>query len=258
MNLLEKDYVDESIAIKRMNYLRGLFAIMIVIGHCSMRYEKEVLPWLLIHKFNMVSVCFFFIVSGWSLCYNFYNKDNYLRGFIIGKPVKLFVFAFICQVVTSILQSVILQTSYILDWSLITSFNWYIYELIFFFLMFYLSYGFIKGRKTRVIVIWITSGVVSILAWYLSNNFDGPIGHAYHFSSLCFAWGIMLHEKYEIFQDVLIKKSFLSTFILLIVGSISCVSLMMPQGSFFGGVLLHNLIGISVMTIIAVWSHRID
>lgn len=33
--------------LERFNNLRGIFALLIVIGHCSMRFEKEVLPFLL-------------------------------------------------------------------------------------------------------------------------------------------------------------------------------------------------------------------
>lgn len=47
--------------LQRFNDLRGVFALLIVIGHCSMRFEKEVLPFLFIHKFNMTGVCFSFL-----------------------------------------------------------------------------------------------------------------------------------------------------------------------------------------------------
>ena len=67
---------DEKTVLDRMNYLRGLFAILIVIGHCSMQYTKEVMPWVIIHKSNMISVAFFFIVSGWASAFNYYNKKT--------------------------------------------------------------------------------------------------------------------------------------------------------------------------------------
>lgn len=35
--------------ISRLNFLRGLFASLIVIGHSSMRFEKELLPFYIIH-----------------------------------------------------------------------------------------------------------------------------------------------------------------------------------------------------------------
>ena len=53
------------------NSLRGLFAIEIVVGHV-IRYEKT---WLYpLGKFMLISVAFFFFVSGWGLGVPFTKK----------------------------------------------------------------------------------------------------------------------------------------------------------------------------------------
>lgn len=257
MNIKPMTCVDEKTAINRMNYLRGLFAIMIVIGHSSMMFEKELLPLLVIHKFNMVSVCFFFIVSGWSLTYNFKNKTDYLKGFIINKAVKLFIFAFICEIIDRLISFLILKKPIGIDSGLLTNYNWYVYETIVFYIAFYFSYKYLKHKNLRVLAMAIVSVAVSVFTWYMSNNTETFWTHAFHFSSLCFLWGIVLHEYYHLFK-VIIQKKILSSAVLFVLGAASCICLKMPQGSFVGGIILHNIIGICVMTIIALFAHYID
>ena len=145
-----------------------------------------------------------------------------------------------------------------IDWDIITGFNWYIYELIVFYLMFYFTYKYIKKRWAKITIICLISIMVCITAWYLSNRYPDYFTHAYHFSSLCFAWGIMIHEFYTPFVEMLVKRIVFSTIILLVMGAVSCISLKMPQGSFVGGVILHNIVGISVMTVVVLWAHRVE
>ena len=249
---------NENVAIKNMNNLRGMFAILIVIGHCSMNFEKELLPLLVIHKFNMVSVCFFFVISGWSLCYNFYNKSDYLRGFLIRKPAKLFIFALVCEMVGRILNAICIKERGIsIDIGIITNINWYVYEIIVYYILFYVVYKLQWHKKKRVIVIMVGSAIVSIFTLVMSNGTQSFWTHAFHFSSLCFAYGIILHEYYDVFAK-LVQKKYFSMGIFLIVALASCISLKLPAGSFLGGVILHNLLGISIMSIVAIWSHTIS
>lgn len=234
MNIRSMTCVDEKTAINRMNYLRGLFAIMIVIGHSSMNFENELLPLLVIHKLNMVSVCFFFIISGWSLTYNFYNKTDYLKGFIINKAVKLFLFAFVCEIIDRLISCVVLRKPISIDIGLFTNYNWYVYETIVFYIAFYFSYKYLKQKNIRVLAMAAVSVAVSVFALHMSNNYDTFWTHAFHFSSLCFLWGIILHEYYYTFEAI-IKKKILFSVILFVIGAASCICLKMPQGSFVGG-----------------------
>jgi peptidoglycan/LPS O-acetylase OafA/YrhL len=205
----------------------------------------------------MVSVCFFFIVSGWSLTYNFYNKKDYLRGFLKSKALKLVMFALVCEVVGRVLRVVFLNDGFTIDISLITSWNWYIYETVVYYIAFYVVYKSFYDKSERVILMGVISLLVSVFTWYMSNSFDTFWTHAFHFSSLCFWFGIILHEYYNQLVKFISHK-FLSTLCLLVCGLASCVCLKMPQGDFFGGIFLHNLVGICVMYVVAIWAHYID
>lgn len=249
---------DQKTAIQRMNYLRGIFAILIVLGHCSMEYEKEVFPLLIIHKFNMVSVCFFFIISGISLTYNFHHKKNYLDGFLKNKAVKIFLFAIICELVGRTLRCLFVGYDLAIGMSILFSFNWYVYEIIVFYIVFYFLYKFLKDKNIRIIGLWIISILVSLFTLYMFNNYGSFWTHAFYYSSLCFVWGVMLYEYYEKYIKLIAKYKISCSMILLIIGCISCICLKMPKGSFWGGIVLHNLIGICIMTIVFIWSHYMD
>lgn len=73
---------------KNANSLRGLFALLIIFTHCTLAYQ--ILPPLLIplRKVSTFGVGFFFVLSGYGLAYSYYNKINYLKGFIINKLLK--------------------------------------------------------------------------------------------------------------------------------------------------------------------------
>lgn len=54
--------------ISRLNFLRGLFAILVVIGHCGGILEKELPTYYLIHKFaRQGGVLFLFCI--WIVTY---------------------------------------------------------------------------------------------------------------------------------------------------------------------------------------------
>ena len=62
--------------LKRLNSMRGIFAVEIVIGHV-VRYENTILYPL--GKFMIISVAFFFFVSAFGMVISFQEKDNYLK-----------------------------------------------------------------------------------------------------------------------------------------------------------------------------------
>lgn len=143
--------------ITRINSLRGLFAIMIVIGHCSMYFEKELFPLMLIHKFNMVSVCFFFMASGISLSYNLEHKKDYLKGFVRKKIFLLMVFSFMAQVIGEVLKGIVLYEPIMFGLRMITRWNWYIYEMAVLYLIFYIVNNTVKRLYIREIIFWALS-----------------------------------------------------------------------------------------------------
>lgn len=229
--------------ISRINSLRGLCAIMIVIGHCSMRFEKELLPLILIHKLNMVSVCFFFMASGISLYYNLEYKKEYLKGFIRKKIIVLMIFALIAQLIGEILKGVVLDRSIILNLSIITGWNWYIYEMAVMYLIFYIVSRVVKRLFVREILFWILSLVICLvtLHFYKNRSWEGWTG-SYYYSTLSFPLGVSIYLHFDYLRKALYNKPILKCAILVSVAACACICLTMPKDTVLGGIVLRNML----------------
>lgn len=162
---LNENSLSKQGVINRLNHLRGLFAILIVIGHTSMNYEKELLPLLIVHKFNFVGVCFFFLISGCCLAINENIKDNYLRGFIKNKPIKLMLLALICEIVSRVIKYLVLGTLYI-DRNIFFGWNWYVYEAVYFYFVFYIIFKVTKKKWFRSILVSTAAIVICSVQFY--------------------------------------------------------------------------------------------
>ncbi len=252
-----KETVSEKQVLKRLNWLRGLFAILIVIGHCSMEFEHEILPLYVIHKSDMISVSFFFILSGWGLSYNYQHRTDYLKGFILNKPVKLLLIALICGIVDLLVSRCVGANN--ITWKSIFTFNWYVYEMIYYYLVFYIAYRFIRNKRLRLICVLAFSLLCSIITVMLSNKYNTFWTHAFHFSSFGFVWGIILHDYYDVFKVAgNMTNRWRSSILLVLLAMGGCVCMVMPSGSFIGGCLLHNLVANCVITLLAIWAYYVD
>ncbi len=251
--------INKEEVISRLNMLRGLFAILIVIGHCSQRFEKEILPFFIIHKFNMVGVCFFFFVSGISLTYNFRTRQNYLKNFIKNKVVVLFLFAVLNQVIYHILKAVILNEKLNIRLSFFGEFNWYIYEMIVFYIMFYMVFRFIDKSIVRNITLFFLTFLVAVITLYFYKYGEwAGWSQAYYISSFSFPFGILMSEYFESIMNRLNKHIVIYCILLVCVAAVCCVSLALPRDSFLGGVILKNIMGICIMTVVTVMVSIVD
>lgn len=236
--------------ISRVNSLRGLFAILIVIGHCSMAFDKELLPLYLIHKFNMVGVCFFLFVSGLSLTYNFYHKQGYLRHFLRNKALYLFIVTSLSMLVGNLLKAVILNIS--LGWSivLLTQFNWYIYEILIFYITFYLVYSKVQKKYYReLIILAVTMGISFITVYFDKYGEWSGWTKSYYISCFSFLYGIVIGEHFDQIKRRFCEHGLIYGVALFWVSLGCCIPLKLPDSNWVG-VLLKNLMGICIMSLI--------
>lgn len=244
-----KRYKSESEILSRMNYLRGLFAVLIILGHCGRRFESEQILLAIPHYGAFVWVCFFFVVSGWSLAYNYNTKSDYLEGFWKRKVFKLVLLAVETEVIAKILCLVISKKEIVVDLTILCDINWYIYEMIFLYIVYWITYRFIKNNLFREITIWILSVFIAIVTWmlYKYGSWDGWT-YAYYFSTLCFPLGVSIHKSWERIQN---KKN-----IIMVGGCIgaivSSICVFTPKDSFVGGIVLHNILGICAMYLLII------
>lgn len=230
--------------LERFNDLRGFFALLIVIGHCSMRFEKEVLPFLFIHKFNMVGVCFFLFVSGWGLAYGYVEREKKVGGFIRRKVLSLLLVSFISSLVYYILNELILSG----DRDLLKIFefvlkntNWYIWEMVFFYIIFYLCVRF--NYKKHIVGI-LFAAAFFICAAALAFHWE----RAFWFSAFSFPFGTFVNRFWDKINISFRKYKWLPVLVFTI-GAISTFSVALPQDTVLGCI-ARNFFGVMAMSIL--------
>ena len=152
--------------LQQLNNLRGLFALEIIFGHI-LRYEAGLLQ--LPGRFMICSVAFFFFVSGWGLAESEKRKADYLKPrFLLNKPVyrlTLAVLTFLFGCVVDLFAPVELG---FIGPEIFRQFfgrtNWYIWEQMLFYLLFWLIYRYTK--KNRVLLITVITVTAAVIACY--------------------------------------------------------------------------------------------
>lgn len=224
---------------QNFNSLRGLFAVEIVIGHV-IRYENT---WLYpLGKFMLVSVAFFFFVSGWGLCRSFHQKKGYLDHFLASKCMYLFILSIYAFLLRYILW-VVMGKSEAKENILLQYFqktNWYIWELIFFYLLFYFIYKFVPGRLRNILIAVIT--VISATALFFAGVIQG-----YYMSAFAFPAGLLFYEYFDSVRAFL--KKGIGKLMILAAAILGLFSSAFGLDSLVGMVYLRNLLCLAVLGI---------
>ena len=208
--------------LQNFNALRGLFALEIVIGHV-VRYEHTIL--FPLGKFMICSVAFFYFVSAYGMVISFERKKNYLNfGFLLSKPVYLFilsiVFFLIGMVIDAICPNDLIYISHDIRWAYLLTTNWYIWELIGFYLIFFCVYKFIP--RFRILLISIITLFLSV-AMYKHGFWE-----AYVASTFAFPAGLLFGEYFpRVIKFLFSSKSILLTAFLSAFGL--CCLLIQPE-----------------------------
>lgn len=81
------DFIEESH--KNANHLRGIFAIIIVLAHTTLIFDKVPTVLIPFSKISTLCVGYFFAMSGYGLAHSFKAKKNYLSHFLIYKILHI-------------------------------------------------------------------------------------------------------------------------------------------------------------------------
>lgn len=190
----------------------------------------------------IISVAFFFFVSAFGMIVSYEERGNYLQGFLLVKPFYLFVLAIVLYIYNYIISALcpIKLNDLLGDYgfrSFLRCTNWYIWEQILFYLLFYFTYRYCKRKQ-----IFIIFGVVVISAII---SFLSGIPECWYASSFAFPLGLFIGKYYTQFAGFLSSlKGIFSTLILTLLG---LISLILPQDSLIGMVFLRNVICIAFL-----------
>ncbi len=167
--LVEQSYDKKEIFI-RCNKLRGLMALVVLFSHI---WGFTGLVFLVpFNKFVTIAVAVFFFLSGYGMMSSSLVKKGYAKGIYLQKIPFLLVMAFTAYAVSVLIQF-ILKVPNDVDvlfspfglMGFLKSTNWYVYELIGFYILFSLGL-LIKKPIIRVLFIFICSVAGFIILYY--------------------------------------------------------------------------------------------
>lgn len=170
--------------------LRGICAIEIMIGHIGLATGSVLLyP---NRKAGILFVGIFFMLSGYGVAYSLENKPNYLQHFLVKRFLRLLLPAYLAYVMYKLVCWLILQNpeaSAIIDLgTFLRTLNWYVWEQLFFYIVFWCAYKIIP--KYKEVIIGVMS--ISLIIVAFTTKMDNP----WYGSTMCFLLG-MCYYKFE-------------------------------------------------------------
>lgn len=204
--MIKKGFWEAPLEHKNTIALRGICAVEIVIGHIGAASRD---PWLFLNrKAGVLIVGLFFFLSGYGLMFSLRKKEDYLAGFFRSRMPKILLPAVLVYIIYYILEligtpadtrlTVTLKYFSLLKFS--EKMNWYVTELLFLYVIFYLFYRYFKVKTANIIL--SVSCVCFVVICYLAGA-----GNTWYGSTLCFPLGILFccHEAKLLF---FVKKKY--------------------------------------------------
>ena len=179
-----KKVCEESLVLQHLNSLRGIDAVLIIIGHCSMRFNQEPIFLYFIHKTNMAWVSYFLMISVWGMACSFSKNSGYLDDFLFKKLSGLGGITILSAFFYWLANLIYFQDKI----SFLSYINWYIYEACFFYVIFWLAFLFFHTWSLRIWVCSLAAAALCMTAWF--NSWE----HAYYYSAFAFPFGIIVHK----------------------------------------------------------------
>lgn len=229
---------DREEVLQRLNSLRGMLAVEIVIGHVVIHNNLILFPF---HKFMIISVSFFFFVSAFGMSVSYENKKGYLKNFYL-KPLYL-----LALIVVFYLYNIVIGFFFpkVMDAFGFSQFgrnilgitNWYMWELLIFYLLFWIAYAVSeKYAAAAITTITITGAIIA---------FQYGASECWYASAFAFPLGLIVGKYYHKFIRLLNSPAGGGcTLILIILGF---GRLLLPNDSIIGMLFLRNVIGIGVI-----------
>ena len=190
-------------AMNRYRYLRGLLALWVVLGHCYMYLDQQI--WLLeqIHELNLLCVGVFFFQSGYGLNAALHKREDYLKGFLLKKPLRLLLIALVSSIVNAVIIH-LLGRGYDDALELITCvlefINWYVWVQLVFYFLFFIMAKVIRKERLRLLVLTL----IVLLMMELLRHTD--LGFAYYTAGLAFPAGMFIFIYRDKVETLLQKK----------------------------------------------------
>lgn len=199
----------------RMNNLRGLLALVVLFSHIWGYTGMRIL--VPFNKTVTIAVAFFFFLSGYGMMRSYDRKENYLKEVIRVKIPYLLWMALMAYIFSVLLEILMTRGATGSQFyhpagikNLIVSTNWYVYELIGFYLVFSITKKFISS-KYQILFVAVLSGFAFTALYY------SGLVEAYYNSIIGFCLGMFwAKHDHSIFMDQY-SKGYLPAAIIVII-----------------------------------------
>ena len=170
--------------------LRGISSVEIMIGHIGLTTGSAILyP---NRKAGILFVGIFFLLSGYGVAYRMEHKPDYRKHFLRNRFVKILFPAYFVKIIMIILELLLrgAEEPLVIHWkSFLLNLNWYVWEQLFFYLIFWIVYSTVP-QYLEIIV-----GIISVV--FIGIAYIRGMDNPWYGSSLCFVLGIFCYKVVE-------------------------------------------------------------
>lgn len=192
---LQEENLTNGLSYGNIMPLRGIMALEIMFGHFA-GHVNDPTPVLINDRIGVLIVGMFFFLSGWGLWESKEHKKNYMESFLNRHFVHIMLPVCILYVVRMIEMWIREQPSvreYIREIAgreIIRYVNWFVWEIIVLYLVFYLLYKYMSHQKANVVL-----GCMILVFIVVGSYYE--IGSRWYGSTLCFLMGLIFSQNKE-------------------------------------------------------------
>lgn len=225
--------------------IRGISAAEIMLGHIGLATGSFILyP---NRKAGVLFVGIFLALSGYGLMYSREKNSDYMKGFLLKRLKSVLLPAYIVYFLFIVFK--IIQTKQVLGIiDLINpkvfflNTNWYIWEIIFLYIVFYVCSRFVKQMTNLILCISI---VFIFTAYFI--GLDNP----WYGSTLCFVFGMWYYENQKWVEKKVVDHYITILLLgLLITGGSILSFILLGNGSIFGNPIARNIASTAFVCVI--------
>lgn len=251
--IMDKDYEKTALNYSNTVAIRGICAIEIMLGHIGIALPNQILLFPF-RKAGILIVGIFFFFSGYGLMYSLENKKNYLTGFLRKRLTAILVPTFFVCILAILLYYAILgENNSILQACIfsIESINWYVWEILGCYVLFYLVYRFLSKESAFVFI-----AALSVI--FVCFSYIAGLSNPWYGSTLCFPLGLWAASNQTEFLKWNVKHWIGKTAVLGIVLSVSIILFfILPERSISGAIISRNVASLSFCCIVTILLRKI-
>ena len=167
---MEKEFISDHIYNKRIQSLRGVMAVVVLLSHIW--YYSQVIFLVPFNKIVTIAVAFFFFCSGWGMSLSAEKDPRYGRKIMRKKLPQLLFLGLLGYLLGTLIEAVLPLAIHrpvprmYLPFGvrrLVLSMNWYVYELAAFYCLFFAALKLFARAMHRTLFV----AVISIAAFFV-------------------------------------------------------------------------------------------